>query len=141
MVLRGDCEDARDEVGVLGVTQRGVAVERVDRGQAGVARADAVAAALFEHRQERGDQLGVENADVEVAGLDLRAFVGVGQEQPHGVAVGGDRVLARTALTDQVAGEERLQGRGQSAHWTASCQAVIRSRTVCISCGLAVRYQ
>jgi hypothetical protein len=101
VVLRGDRQDPGDEVGVLGVAQRGVTVEGVDRGQASVAGADAVPAALLERREERGDQLGVENADVQVAGLDAGAFMDVVQEQPQGVAVGGDRVLARAALGDQ----------------------------------------
>jgi hypothetical protein len=100
VVLGGDREDPGDQLGVLGMPERGVAVEGVDRGQARVARLDAVGAALLEHRQERGDQLGIEDADVQVAGLDGGALVNVGQEQSQGVAVGADRVVARCALTD-----------------------------------------
>ncbi len=51
-----DRQHALDDVGVLGVAQRGVAEQRVDRGEAGVAGPDAVAALGFEVVEERADQ-------------------------------------------------------------------------------------
>ena len=39
------------------------------------------------------------------------------EQQPEGVAVGGDRARARLALPGQPFGEERLQGRGESRSW------------------------
>ena len=63
--LGRDRQDARDRGGVLGVAQRGVAEQRVDRGQAGVAGADAVAALVLEVVEERADQRRVEVVEVE----------------------------------------------------------------------------
>jgi hypothetical protein len=42
-------------------------------------------------------------------------LAGEGQQQAHGVAVGGDRVRARLALSGEPVGEEPLQSRGQCA--------------------------
>ena len=50
---------------MLGVAQRGVAEQRVDRGEPGVAGADAVAALVLEVVQERADQRRVEIVDVQ----------------------------------------------------------------------------
>ena len=67
--LGRDREHALDVLGVFGVAERGVSEQRVDRRQAGVAGADAVAALVLEVVEERGDQRRVEVADVELAGL------------------------------------------------------------------------
>ena len=50
------------------------------------------------------------------AGRLAGAVGGEGQQQPEGVAVGGDGVRAGGALADQPVGEEGLQRRGQRAH-------------------------
>jgi hypothetical protein len=44
----GDCQHPADVGGVFGMAQRGETEQRVDRGQSGVAGADAVASRLFE---------------------------------------------------------------------------------------------
>jgi hypothetical protein len=59
-----DREHAGDQRGVFGVVQAGEGVERVDRGQAGVAGADRVLAVVLEVVKERGDQVGVQGGEV-----------------------------------------------------------------------------
>ena len=60
-----DRQHPGDGLGVFGVGQRGVAEQRVDRGQPGVAGADAVAALGLEMVEEAGDQRCVEVGQVE----------------------------------------------------------------------------
>ena len=84
--------------GVLRVAQRGVAEQRVDRGQARVAGAGAVAAVALEVVEERADQRRVEIRDVEPVRLLAGCVLGEAQQQPERVAVGGDRVRAGVAL-------------------------------------------
>jgi hypothetical protein len=55
-----DAEHSRDDGGVLGVAQRGVAKQRPDRGEPQVASPRAVAAGVLEVVEERGDQRLVE---------------------------------------------------------------------------------
>jgi hypothetical protein len=56
----GDREHALDQAGVLGMPERAVLEERVDRGQADVARARAVAPLGLEMLEEGADQRRVE---------------------------------------------------------------------------------
>ena len=79
---------------VLGVPQRHVPVERVDRCQPGVPGPGAVVSVLLEVGEERADQRRVEIVDVELAGLLAGSLMREGQEQPERVAVGGDRLRA-----------------------------------------------
>jgi hypothetical protein len=58
--FRGDREHPLDQGGVLGVAQRAVLKERVDRGEANVARPGAVAALALEVLKERSDRGRVE---------------------------------------------------------------------------------
>ena len=88
--LGRDGQDPGDRLGVLGVAQGRVGEHGADRGQAGVAGAGAVAAVVLEVVQEAADQRGVQVGDVELAGLLPGALGGERQEQPPGVAVGGD---------------------------------------------------
>jgi len=140
-----DREHSGDAVGVLGVGQRREPEQRVDRGQSGVAGADAVAALLLEVVQERADHRRVQLVDVQPGGRDTGAGGDVTEQQPHRVAVGGDGVVAGVLLPDQPVGEERLQGRGEDAHhrtpdpparWASS-----RRPASAISSGAADRYQ
>ena len=62
------------------------------------------------------------------------------EQQPEGVAVGGDGVRAGLPLADQPVGEEGLQGGGEGAHRFASSSAS-RSAASDISSGEADRYQ
>ena len=114
--LGRDRQDPFDVGGVLGVAQRGEAEQGVDRGQPGVAGADAVAA--LASRGGRGTRRSA--ARPGRRGRAGRAACrccscGEAQQQPEGVAVGGDRVRAGLALADQPLGEERLQGAAASA--------------------------
>ena len=63
--------------GVFGVAQRGEPEQGVDRGEAGVAGADAVAAVVFQMVEERRDQRRVEVGDVQAgtAGFPVRCAV------------------------------------------------------------------
>jgi hypothetical protein len=112
--LRGDREHALDVRGVLGVAVGGEAKQRVDRRQPGVAGAHAVAALVLEVVEEPGDETGVEVADVESAGRLAELALGVGEQQPEGVAVGGDRVWASVTSADEPVAEERLQRRREA---------------------------
>ena len=74
VALGRDRQHPGDHRGVLGVAQRGVAEQRVDRGQPGVAGAGAVAAVVFEVVEERRDQRGVEVGEVELARAACRRW-------------------------------------------------------------------
>jgi len=124
--FRWDREHALDVVGVLGMSQRGVSVERVDRREPGVAGACAVAAFGLEMVEERGDGCGVEIGDVERRRFAAAACGGEPQQQLDRVAVGGDRVRAGVALLEEPLGEERLHGRRERAHDCGSCAASSR---------------
>jgi hypothetical protein len=95
--LGRDREHASDVVGVLGVAVRGEAKQRVDRRQPGVAGARAVAALVLEVVEKAGDERGVEVGDIEAAGRSAKLPVGVADQQPERVAVGGDCVRAGVA--------------------------------------------
>jgi hypothetical protein len=58
VALLRDREHLLDELGVFGVAQGGVAEQRPQCGEAGVAAARAVAPVRLEVVQERGDHLG-----------------------------------------------------------------------------------
>ena len=62
------------------------------------------------------------------------------QEQPPGVAVGGDGLRAGMPLPGQPVGEERLQVGGERGHGRSS-HAPSRCPAAAISSGDAVRYQ
>jgi hypothetical protein len=96
--------------------ERGEAEHRVDRRQPGVAGARAVAAISFEMVEEGRDQRRVEVLDLELAWLLARAALREREQQPEGVAVGGDRVRAGALLVDQPVGEERLKRGCERAH-------------------------
>ena len=104
-----DREHPGDRVGVLGVMQREVGEQRVDRGEPVVARRDRVARSVCEVVEERGDQRRVELGRCPARSAACRCgLVAKPQQQLEGVAVGGDRVRARASLVDQPVGEVRL---------------------------------
>ena len=131
----------RDRLRVLGMSERGVAVERVDRPEPRVAGPGTVAPILFEMLEERADQRRVEIVDVELERLLAGLVVREGEQQPERVAVGGDRVRTRVALRDQTFGEERLQRRGDEAHESTSGSCSRRWLISSSSSGTASRYQ
>ena len=69
MAFGRDRHHPGDRVGVLGMSERGEPVERVDRPEPGVAGPGAVAAFLFEMGEERADQRRVEIVDVQLERL------------------------------------------------------------------------
>ena len=83
----GDRHDPSDRLEVLGVHERCVPVEGVDRCQPVVARPRAVAAVLFEVVEERADQRRVEVVDVQLTGLFADLFGREREQQPEGVTV------------------------------------------------------
>jgi hypothetical protein len=115
-----DGHDALDDGCVVEVAQCREAEQRVDRGQPGVAGADAVAAVVFEVVEERADQRRVEVGDLERGGLPAGLAGCEGQEQPERVAVGRDGVRAGSSLAGQVVGEERLDGGRERGHRVCS---------------------
>ena len=74
------------------------------------------------------------------AGLFPGAGGGERQEQPPGVAVGGDRLRAGVPLPGEPVGEERLQDGGERGHGRSS-HAPSRCPAAAISSGDADRYQ
>jgi hypothetical protein len=81
--LGRDGRDPLDDGRVVEVTQGREAEQGMDRGQAGVAGTDAVAALVFEMVQERADQRGVEVGDLQAGGLFPGLAGGEVQEQPE----------------------------------------------------------
>jgi hypothetical protein len=114
--LLGDGKDLGDERGVARFPIGGEAVKGADSGQPGVAAAHAVVPLVFKVLQEGSDQLGVQVDEVELTGLFASAGVGEAEQEPEGVAVRGDGVVAGPPLADEALGEERLQDRRQRAH-------------------------
>lgn len=91
--------------------RRGVTEEGTNRCQAGIAAAGAVAAGLFQVRQERQYPRGVQVFHAEGIGLDMVAVVQEPQEESERVAIGGNGPRAQIALADQVGAEVSPQGR------------------------------
>ena len=118
--------------------------QRVDRGQAGVAGGAAVAPLLFKVMQELADERGVQVGEAELAGRLAGLGLGEGEQEPAGVAVGGDGVRAGLLLPGEPVGEEPLQDGGEVGHDASrssrpagSSLAAARAR----SSGTAWRYQ
>ena len=92
VTLGRDREHSPERVKVFRMSQRGVLAEGVDRRQAVVAGAGAVASGLLEVVEERADQRRVEIVDVEPAGLLAGPLAREREQQPEGVSVGRDGV-------------------------------------------------
>ena len=73
------------------VPERGVAAERVDRGEPGVAGPGTVATIMLEVVEERADQRRVEIIEVKLGWLFADLSCGELEQQPERVAVSGDR--------------------------------------------------
>ena len=120
-----DRHHASDRREVLGVSERGVAVERVDRCEAGVAGSGACC---------RGPVRGGSGTRRSVARPGRRSPAAHGclpvcswtkrEQQPERVAVGRRSSGAGSTLGDQPLGEERLECRGEQAHGSASWSCV-----------------
>jgi hypothetical protein len=114
--LAWDREHALRQGGVLGVSQRAVVKEGVDRGEPDVAGAGGVPALLLEVLKKRADRRRVEVGDLQLRWRRPGCPVDVAKEESEGVAVAGDRVRADASLTDQPVGEVRLKRWCQAAH-------------------------
>jgi hypothetical protein len=88
----------------------------MDRGQAGVAAASAVAAVVFEVVEERADQLRVDILDLKPSRCRADPARRELHKHPQRVAVGGHGVWAGVLLPSEAFGEEGLQGRGERGH-------------------------
>lgn len=75
-------------MGVLGVAQQGVSVERMDRREPRVPRPGADATLGLQVVEERADGFGIEISDVEHRGFRFAALRGEPQEQADRLAVG-----------------------------------------------------
>ncbi len=140
--LGRDGQDAFDVGGVLGVAQRRVGEQGVDRGQPGVACGDAVAALVLDVVEERGDHRGVQVGDVKPAGQGPGGGGGEAEQQPQRVPVSGDGVRAGPPLGGQPLGEERLDGGGDRGHRGSPGLLSPRRRAASASSsGAACRYQ
>ena len=69
-----------DRLGVFRMPRGGVAEERLDRGEAGVAGGHAIASLGFQMGEERRNQRGVDVTDVEPGGRCTGAVVGEDQQ-------------------------------------------------------------
>ncbi len=109
-------EHALDQLGVFGVSQGGIAEERTDRGQAGVAGGHAVVAVAFKMGQEGGDQGRVQVGEIELGRCRAGVLAGEAEQETERVSVGGNGVGAGVALGGEPIGEERFDRRGDGAH-------------------------
>jgi hypothetical protein len=124
---------------VLGAAQCRVAEHRVDRGEAGVAGPDAVAAVVFEVVQERGDDRRVEVGELQPGRGLAGPLCREGEQQLPRVAVGGGGVAAGALLPGQPFGEECFEGGGEGGHGCPPWSS--RDAARASSSGVPVRYQ
>ena len=139
--LGRDGKDACDEGGVLGMAEGGEAEHGVQRGEAGVAGADGVAALGLEVVQEGADELGVEVLELQPGRRPAGLLCGEGQEQLEGVPVGGHGVGAGLALADQPQREVGLEGWGELGHGRRLRACSSRAAAKASSSGAAETYQ
>ena len=109
--LDRDGEDTLDRAGMLGVAERRVGEQRVDRREAVVAGAHAVVPHHLQVLQEGTDERRVKVGEVELIGPLARPLGGKAQQQAEGVPVRGDGVGARSSLGHQALGQERFERR------------------------------
>lgn len=141
VTLVRDRKDALDQGRVLRVMEGGVPEERVDRRQAGIARADAVAASDLHMLEKRSHQLSVDMVEAEFRRCLARPLMAERQQHPKRVAVGRDRMRAGGALFAEAVDEECLQGRRQVTHERSPVSGSRRSAAKARSSGAADKYQ
>jgi len=105
--LRWDGQDPPDQRGVLGMAARREPEQRVDRRQARVAGAHAVAPVALEVIEEPPDRRSAEILEPEIGRGLAGLLLDEAEQEADRVAVGGDGVGARPALGDEPLGEER----------------------------------
>ena len=136
-----DREDPLDRSCVLGVIQREVGKQGMDRCEALVAGCWLVVAVMFEMFEECGDQHTVEVADIETARRFAGPVGGEAEQQAERELVCGDRVRAGSTLGDQALREVGLQGRCEHRHGRVPYRVSSRSAADAINSGAADRYQ
>lgn len=142
--LGWDREDPADGLGVFGMVGQRVGQDGADRGQTRVAGGDGVAADGLDFVEKPADQVGVQHGEVDRVRFDVQGCGGVLEQQPPGVAVGGDGVRAEVTRGGGVVCEVALQRRGEGCHDRLRCASSGVSRRAAaraISSGVAVRYQ
>jgi hypothetical protein len=115
-LARLDGQDPGDERGVLGVAEGRMQEQGVDRGEPLAAGPARVVPLVFEHCQEPGYRRGVDVGEIEAGGPGAALLADPSEQEPERVAVGRDGVRAGAALGDEVVGEERFDGGGESGH-------------------------
>src|ERR1017187_501751 len=88
--LLWDGEYPLDHPGVFGAAQGRVAIQRMDRGQAGVACGDRVRAIVLEMVKESSDGRDIEISQIEYCGLLGEPNLGIAQQQAERVPIRGD---------------------------------------------------
>jgi hypothetical protein len=83
------------------------------RGQSCIAAAHRVVAFGFEVGEEVEDQRRIEVAQSQLGRWFAPFSVRIAQQQPEGIAIGGDRPWAGILLLQQAFGEEALDQRGE----------------------------
>jgi hypothetical protein len=81
----------------------------VDRCEARVAGASAIAATLLEVIEERANQRGIEVLELECGRLLCELFLDKSEQQTKRIAVGRDGVRTHLSLPDQAIREEAFE--------------------------------
>jgi hypothetical protein len=109
-------EDPLTEQGMRRLRQRDVLEKAVNGGQARIAGTSTVLAFFFKVFEELRHESCVDILDGEAGRRLVKAHRREAQQEPEGVAVGGDGVGARLPLTDEAIDEEALKQRLKSHH-------------------------
>ena len=141
MAFGWDREHSRDRVRVFWMSERREREQRADRGQPQVAGLRHVPARGLEVLEKAGDQLLVEVLPVQRGGRLAGLLVGVVEQQPQRVAVGGDRARAGLQLPGEAVTEERLDRGGDQRHRVTVRVSSSRRAACASSSGAADRYQ
>ena len=139
--LVGNAEHALDVIRVLWMTAGGVAEEGVDSGQTGVASSDGIAAFDLEVGEEFADHVRLQVREIELADRLVDTLGGEDQQEPKRVLVGRHGVRAGVALPSEAIVEEGLDGGSHEAHGNSPSWRSRRSARICMSSGVAERYQ
>src|SRR5712691_2895124 len=141
--LGGDRQRALTAERMSGLVEGDIAEEGVERREASVTAAGAIAPFPFEMLEEGAEEGSIEIGEDETGGGAAQARGGEAEEQAEGVAVGGHGVGAGRPFAPQAFGEEGFQEGGElgSGHGLSSSERVTRSVASCRSSGTASMYQ
>ena len=124
--FRGDRQDLADRGDRVGGPVAGVGEERPQRRPAGVAGRGGVPAFGFQVLEEPADQVGVQVGQGQRRWGDAGGSLGVEQQQPERVGVGGLGVDAGVQVPVELVGEEPLQQRREVTHHRPRLRAGVR---------------